>query len=225
MTSSPRYTQEVTIPYFKPCFADDTKLPEDEKHWEVYHKKAMKEAVDLDDVKEFQKRAKMYYRGGDVRYLTYPAYSASVEDIIMQLDNLMYYEHFTPSVLVIDYADIMRPSANTKEYRHQLDDIWKKLRALAQSRNILVCTASQGNRSSISGEVTSESIAEDMRKLAHVSLLCALNKNKEDRAKSQIRIKALVQRDGEASMDEAVVLQCLSMGRFHLDSKPGRQVE
>lgn len=225
MTSSPRYDQEMTIPYFKPCFAPDSTLPEDEKHWELYQKTETKQAVDLDSIKEFQDRAKVYYRGGDVRYLTLPAYSATVEDIISQLDNLNYYSNFSPSVLIIDYADILRPSANVKEYRHQLDDIWKKLRALAQARNMLVCTASQGNRGSLGGDVTSESIAEDMRKLAHVSLLVALNSNKEDKARGTLRMKSLVQRDGETAFDEAVVLQCLAMGRFHLDSKPSRQVE
>jgi hypothetical protein len=225
MTSSPRYDQEMAIPYFKPCFAPDSTLPEDEKHWELYQKTETKQAIDLDSIKEFQDRAKVYYRGGDVRYLTLPAYSATVEDIISQLDNLNYYSNFSPSVLIIDYADILRPSANVKEYRHQLDDIWKKLRALAQARNILVCTASQGNRGSLGGDVTSESIAEDMRKLAHVSLLVALNSNKEDKARGTLRMKSLVQRDGETAFDEAVVLQCLAMGRFHLDSKPSRQVE
>lgn len=225
MVSSPRYDRDIVFPYFKPCFAPDSKLPDNEKKWELYHKEEFRKAVDLNDIVEFQNNAQIFYRAGDMRYVTFPAYSATVEDIFATVDNLKYYENYSPDCICIDYADIVKPSSSSKEYRHQIDDIWKKFRAQAQARNILVITASQTNRQGLLNDVTLESIAEDMRKLAHVSLLVALNRGKEDRAKSIIRISSLLQRDEETIADEAVVLQCLGIGRFHLDSKVSRQVE
>jgi KaiC/GvpD/RAD55 family RecA-like ATPase len=226
MTSSPRHDCEILYPFFKPCFDPDSIKDGEEKKWEIYTRKEQRAGVDLKSIEQFQEERKLLYRGGDCHYVALPAYSATVEDLIAQLDNMKYYEGYDPSVMVVDYADILRASKEaSKEYRHQIDDIWKKLRALAQARNILIITASQANKSSITNEVTAETVTEDVRKLAHVSIMLAINRKREDKMRSVVRIRSLMQREEQESFDEAIVLQNLQIGRFHLDSKTSSEVD
>lgn len=227
MTSSPIVDKTVTIPFFKPCFdPEDKSIKEWDKTYELMERDVEKKGlkIDVENVKQVQEDMRLYYRGGDVKYLTYPAYSKTLSYIMAQVDNMIYYENWSPSVVIIDSADLLVPEARSSEIRHQLDDIWKRMRSWAQSRNICLWTVSQGNRASLKGSVVAENIAEDMRKLTHVSLMLGLSRGKEDKAKGIARISSLVQRDGHEVLDEVIITQCLDIGRFYLEGKPSKQV-
>ena len=227
MTSSPIVDKTVTIPFFKPCFdPEDKSIKEWDKTYELMEREVEKKGlkIDIENVKQVQDDMRLFYRGGDVKYITYPAYSKTLSYIMAQVDNMIYYENWSPSVVIIDSADLLVPEARSSEIRHQLDDIWKRMRSWAQSRNICIWTVSQGNRASLKGSVTAENIAEDMRKLTHVSLMLGLSRGKEDKAKGIARISSLVQRDGHEVLDEVIVTQCLDIGRFYLEGKPSKQV-
>lgn len=209
----------ISMPYFEEIgensFRVDTKME---------HKKG----IDLSTISSKQRSLKTMFNGGDIRFITTPRFSASIEDVIYHLDNLMYYENYIPDVLIIDYADILKPSTTVMkdEYRQRLNDIWMKLAALAQERNISVWTATQTNRSGLHGDIELESIAEEFRKIAHASMLIAINQNKAERDQNVLRLKALVKRDDAINNDdEVVVLQQLKIGRFYLDSKLSKYVE
>ena len=147
-----------------------------------------------------------------------PAKATTVKDIETVLDNLLYYNDYETDILIIDYADLM--GAKNNEYRHQLDDIWSNLKRLAQERNILVLTATQTNRAGLSGDdLTSDNVAEDMRKLAHVSKFIALNQTNLEKPKGIMRWKVLLDRDEQSRWDEACALTCLRIGKFVLDSR------
>lgn len=180
--------------------------------------------MDLSLVQSMQGKFTKQY--GDFRMYTFPAYSATVEDMVAALDSMAWYDGFVPDVVMVDYADIIRPSKGAgTEYRHQLDSIWKGLRALAQARNIHVMTASQTNRAGLKGDIELENIAEDMRKLTHVSLLLALNQTTEEKEVGIMRIKTLLNRDNSVHNDsEATILQSLALGRFYIDSRLTRDV-
>jgi hypothetical protein len=186
----------------------------------IGYKEITKDPTPVVQITDFQKRLKLKFRGGDCRLFAIPGYVSTVDDIISHLDNLHYYEDFDPDVVIVDYADILKASATSgKEYRHQLNDIWLKLRWLARSRNIHVITASQSNKNGLGKDLAIEDVAEDMRKLAHVSSLMALNQTKKEKEGSIIRIADLLQRDEASCFEQVVVLQCLPLGRFCLDSK------
>jgi len=141
------------------------------------------------------------------------------------LDNLEYYDNFVPDVVVIDYADLM-VSTVSKEYRHQLDDIWATLRRIATERDIAVLTATQSNRSGARQDVEESSVAEDLRKLAHVTRMVGLNRNEFDRKHGIIRLRVLADREGDAKeYTDLLVLCCLDLCRFHMDSMLLEDVE
>jgi len=215
MVGAPREDQKVLIPYFE--------RGEGERVFSIQMKEEFRKAINVGEIAERQKAFRFQFRSGNTRIAYFPAYSATMDDIVAYLDSLEYYERFIPDIVVIDYADIIAPSRNG-EYRHQIDDIWKRLRRLAQERNILVVTASQSDRSTARHDAREENVAEDIRKLAHVSKMIALNQTREEYELGVMRVNKLKERDGRRSFRTVVTLQCLDIGRICLDSKLNNEV-
>jgi hypothetical protein len=90
---------------------------------------------------------------------------------------------------------------------------------MAQERNALVVTASQASRAAFSNDAEVKDIAEDIRKVAHVSKLISLNQTKEERDVGVVRVHQLIERDDRLGSVPVVVLQCLDIGQVCLDSK------
>lgn len=221
LTGSPKHDTTVTIPYYaaekEPNEPDPPKDDEVAK-WRVEHRDAKKKAVPLNNVEATQADMRKLHRGGDCRFVPMPSKATTVRDIETVIDNLRYYNNYNADVVIIDYADLM--GAKASDYRHQLDEIWSNLRRVAQERDILILTATQTNRGGLSGEdLTLENTAEDIRKLAHVSKLIALNQTTEQKKLQIMRWKVLIDRDEQFHFDEAHTVQCLNIGRFVLDSR------
>jgi len=210
LLGQPRERMKISMPFFE---------KENDKFL-FKEKKITKDKMNVSDVKTKQKNFKSQLRAGDLKIVPVPAYSTTVDEFEAHLDNMEHYDNYIPDVVVIDYADIVSPPKEIRgDYRHQIDGIWKKLRGLAQERNILVVSASQADRGSLKKDANEWNIAEDIRKLAHVSKLMVLNQSKEEYEKNIMRIRQLKERDGRKDTRQAVVLQCLDIGRPYLDSK------
>lgn len=198
---------ELTIPYFV----------EDGSKWIIENKTTLKKASSILEIEKKQKSLKRMFRGGSFKVFAEPAYSLTVESLETKLDDLVH-DGFIPDVIIIDYADIMMPSDRGAELRNQLDGIWKRLRAMAQKRKAVVFTASQTNRGAISREVEAEDIAEDIRKLAHVTSMVSISKTKYCKENSLAIFSQLAVREGEPEMRKVIATQCLALGRPVLDS-------
>jgi hypothetical protein len=194
---------------------------DDDKLFDVRIVKEEKEGVHVDSIESQQSKIRMYVKSGNIHILPFPAYATSLKDIEMELDNLSYFDNYNADVIVVDYADIVRPDGRAEryDYRHQLDYIWKTLRGMAQKRNALIVTASQASKAAFSRDITEEMVPEDIRKLAHVSKMIAINQNKIDRERQAVRIEQLAEREGGRNFKQAYVLQCLDIGNPHIASK------
>jgi replicative DNA helicase len=155
------------------------------------------------------------------RLISYPSFSANVPKIKWHLADLEESFGFVPDVICIDYADILAPEDTRQVGRERLDETWKMLKNLADTKHCLVATASQSNRGSFSKRsVTQVDIAEDIRKVAHVNYMISLNQTPEEKNESVIRVGLIAERDG--MFDEykhALVLQQLTLGQVCLDSE------
>jgi hypothetical protein len=164
----------------------------------------------------------MQYRGGNLKMLNYPRFTATVDDLMADLDELEGSFGFTPDIIIVDYADILLESG--KDERERLDRIWKKMAGMAGKRKVLVITASQGTRKSLmSKSIQTDQVAEDIRKLAHIDLGIGLNqlvkKEDEDERKAMImRLSVMVKRHGETPSEECFVLQNLGLGQPAMDT-------
>lgn len=206
--------REVEIPYFT-------------RNNEIDYIYKKKKGLNLFKVKRKAQALQIMIKTGRLKIKCYPAYSANVGDIKTLLDNYEYYEDFIPDVMVVDYADILAPEIGaSRDYRHIIDGTWKGLRGVAQTRNNLVVTGSQTNKSTFSKDTEQDDIAEDSRKLAHVSSMMALNQSIEDKRKGVMRIRMLAERFSQFQVDtEVVVLQQLALGKPFLDSRWKKLVE
>lgn len=207
-TLSGQVTEDMTL--------EIPQFVENGNKFELDFKTVKKKASSILDVEKKQKSLKRIFRGGEFLVFAEPAYSLTVEKLETKLDDLEI-EGFVPDVIIIDYADIMMPSEKG-EYRQQLDSIWKRLRALAQKRKAVVFTASQTNRGGLSGPVELENIAEDIRKVAHVTSMVSISRNKYCKENSIAIYSQLAVRDGEPITKRVVATQCLALGRPVLDS-------
>jgi hypothetical protein len=98
---------------------------------------------------------------------------------------------------------------------------WKTLKNLADSYNALVVTASQSNRASFDKKnVTQTDIADDIRKVAHVDGMIALNQMEEEKRRGIMRVSYIAGRDHSFDQRRScVVLQQLDLGQTLLDSE------
>jgi replicative DNA helicase len=159
--------------------------------------------------------------GDNFRFKSYPAFSANLLQIRSDIDDLEHNEGFVPSVIIIDYADILSPEDVRVTGRERLDETWKTLKNLSDSRHCLVVTASQTNRGSFDKKnVTQTDIAEDIRKIAHMDAGISLNQLPNEKRRGVMRVALIAGRDIDFNqLKTCMVLQNLELGQVLLDSE------
>ena len=207
--AQPKRPQEVIIPYF------------DENGF-VATREVPKEGIKAKTIlKKAEAMTTFLQTGGGFRLLCRPSNTMSVSDLRMELHNLAYYDDFVPDIIVGDYADIFAPEkGGSKEYRHGIDETWKSMRALAQELNCLFITASQSTREGFNKDIDEKGVAEDIRKLAHVTHAMVLNQDKEQKKNQIMRAGMLVSRNEEFhTANEVACLYNYAIGKPFLSSR------
>jgi len=178
-----------------------------------------RKALEDSDVRKMQKKLLKRSYGATFKMYDLSDSGGNVEAINTILDNEEYHTGFVPDVVIVDYADILRPERNApKVYRDQLNQTWLSLKWMAQQRNCVVVTASQLGRAGLSRDAGVADISDDIRKFAHASLWISLNKTKEEHVAGIIRIHADGRYENHASNDELICTRCLEVGRPFLQS-------
>jgi replicative DNA helicase len=118
----------------------------------------------------------------------YPTGSATVMMIRNHLEKLSL-KGFDPSLIVIDYADIMRSSRKYDSLRHELKLIYEELRNLAMDMNIPVWTASQANRDSANSDIVGlENMSEAYGKAMVADVVISLSRKPAEKSSGLGRI-------------------------------------
>ena len=126
----------------------------------------------------------------------YPTKSASTETIRNHLERLRK-RNIEPDMIIVDYADLLRPVRTSKEKRHDLESTYEELRAIAQIYKCPVWTASQTNRSGLNAEViTMEAISEAFNKCFVADFICSLSRTVQDKQANKGRIFVAKNRNG-----------------------------
>ena len=126
----------------------------------------------------------------------YPTKSASVQTIKNHIEKLKKRGIY-PDIILCDYADLLRPVRNSSEKRHELEEIYEGMRALAQIYDIPVWTASQTNRSGLNAEViTMESISEAFNKCFVADFIFSLSRTVQDKQSNKGRMFVAKNRNG-----------------------------
>jgi len=156
-----------------------------------------------------------------VRLFTYSSNTLTASEIDRQLDMAEDCDDWVPTVLVIDYPDIMASELNTTEKRHSENDKWINIRRIGQTRSLCTIVVSQSNMGGYGADsLVEQNVNEDRRKLDHVTWLGAINQTDEEKRKKIARIGPIVQRKGKYDTEyQVMVLQALEMGNPCVDSQ------
>ena len=128
---------------------------------------------------------------------SYATRSASVSKIRSHL-SLLAARGFRPDLILVDYADIMKPERRLGEMRHEQAGIYEDLRQLAGEFNAAVWTGSQASRGALEKEIiTIDDFAEAFEKAAIVDAAIAFCQTNDERIERRCRLFGAALRNQE----------------------------
>jgi replicative DNA helicase len=126
----------------------------------------------------------------------YPTKSATTNTIKAHLSRLVK-RGINPGMIIVDYADLLKPVTVRKEKRNELESIYEELRGISTEFQCPVWTASQTNRSGLNAEVvTMEQISEAFNKCFVSDLIITLSRTAEDKQNNTGKIFVAKNRNG-----------------------------
>jgi replicative DNA helicase len=126
----------------------------------------------------------------------YPTGSASVMTIRNHIEKLLL-KSFIPSLIIIDYADIMRSSRKFDSLRHELKLIYEELRNMSMELNVPVWTASQANRDAANSSVVGlENMSEAYSKAMVADVVLSISRKPMEKATGEGRLFVAKNRAG-----------------------------
>jgi len=130
----------------------------------------------------------------------YPTKSASTHTLKTHLERLRMKD-IAIDMIIVDYADLLRPVIAQREKRNELESIYEELRGLAQEYKCPIWTASQTNRSGLNAEViTMESISEAFNKCFVSDFIFSISRTIEDKQTNTGRVFVAKNRNGPDGM-------------------------
>ena len=191
--------------------------------------------VEINSVPEHAEEVEQVARAkvkGRIFIKEFPTKSASVQTVRSYIQRLQAIHNFTPDILVLDYADLLRGAKGYADKRFELEGDYEDLRALAQEFNMAVLTADQTNRSGLDMEVvTIGQIGESYAKATVCDLIMTVSRTMEDKQNNTGRLfvaKSRLGRDGMIMpfiMNPATVKVRLLDENVSLDDILAREVE
>ena len=201
-----------------------------EKHRQEYRATTWYEALDVAKFEPVYVSRKMKpflkTHGHLIRLKTYPRFTANVSDITYDL-NLMEQDGFIPDIIIIDYADILKPEDDVMDGVQKEDRTWIALAQLASERNCLVLAPTQANKAALEATLLKEShTARWIGKLAHIDAMLAISQTEEEKRMGRTRISTMLHRHREFDSSHTItLLQKIAHGQVHLDSDFIREIE
>lgn len=126
----------------------------------------------------------------------YPTKSASTQTLKTHLEKLKK-RGIEVDMIIVDYADLLKPVSITREKRHDLENIYEELRGMAQEYECPLWTASQTNRSGLNAEVvTMEAISEAFNKCFVADFICSVSRTAQDKVNNTGRMFVAKNRNG-----------------------------
>lgn len=136
---------------------------------------------------------------GRLKIKYFPLKTISAQGIKLTVDRIQMLEGITIDMLVVDYADILRPftpDKNANSYT-EAGSVYEELRAVAGELQIPVWSASQSNRGGHEAEVLgAENVADSYRKIMTGDFIISLSRKAEDKQEGIGRIHIMKNRFG-----------------------------
>lgn len=141
-------------------------------------------------------------KGGRLFIKEFPTGAASVHTFKSHLASLEREHGFIPDVIMVDYADIMKPIGSHQEKRHALTSVYEGLRGFSMELGIPIWTASQSSRDSINEtSFDLRSISESLGKAQTADLIIGIARDgtmKKERRANMMILKNRLGDDGQS---------------------------
>jgi RecA/RadA recombinase len=126
----------------------------------------------------------------------YPTKSATTHTIKTHLEKLKM-RNINVDMIIVDYADLLRPVRSQREKRNELETIYEELRGIASEMECPIWTASQTNRSGLNAEViTMEAISEAFNKCFVSDFIFTVSRTVDDKVANGGRVFVAKNRNG-----------------------------
>ena len=126
----------------------------------------------------------------------YPTKSATTHTIKTHLEKLKM-RNINVDMIIVDYADLLRPVRMQREKRNELETIYEELRGIASEMECPIWTASQTNRSGLNAEViTMEAISEAFNKCFVSDFIFTVSRTVDDKVVNGGRVFVAKNRNG-----------------------------
>ena len=120
-------------------------------------------------------------------------------DVDRLLDTLDVRENFVPSVVIIDYVDLMRQEDGRRNDKDHdgMRRLWENLRNISKRRDILVITVTQSNRAGFGEEsMTLQNLGRTKTGADNCTAFYAINQTFDEHRAGLFRLSCLVARAG-----------------------------
>ena len=155
--------------------------------------------IPSNDVQDNKETVLERYKDDDLGRLIikeYPTGSASIVTIRNHIEKLAL-KGFTPGLILVDYADIMRSTRKYDSLRHELKLIYEELRNLSMELNVPVWTASQANRDSANSDVVGlENMSEAYGKAMVADVVLSMSRKAVEKSTGAARLFVAKNRAG-----------------------------
>jgi len=158
---------------------------------------------------------------GRFKFKAYPRYTASIEDIKTDLGILEVTEGWVPDIIIVDYADILKPEPGSPtEGTEKEDRSWIALAQLAGEKKALVISPTQVTKEGLDAHhLGTKHNARWIGKLGHIDAMITINQTESEKRCGVMRIGVMEHRHAEFyETDSCIVLQNLKTAQVHLDS-------
>jgi replicative DNA helicase len=129
----------------------------------------------------------------------FPLKTVSAQGLKMHFERLMMLEGIKPDLIVVDYADLIRPiekEKNSNSYS-EAGNVYEELRMIAGELGVPVWTASQTNRGGATEHVVeAHNIADSYRKIMTADFVMSISRNKDDKVNNVARAHVIKNRFG-----------------------------
>lgn len=138
---------------------------------------------------------------GEVIIKYYPTKTASSRTIEAHVNKLVLMGK-RPDIILIDYADLMKPSGKVADKKYEeLGNLYEELRGISGELGIPIWTASQANRDSIEKEIIqANSIADSYQKVMTADFVMSVSRRAKDKVSDTARVHIVKNRFGPDGM-------------------------
>lgn len=155
-------------------------------------------------------------RLGTILIKEFASGSLTLSQLDTYLDYLEVSQKFIPTLVIIDYPDLMKQDSNN--LRITTGQTFVGLRGMAQQRNFALVTPTQGGRSSIGAKrVRSKDVSEDISKVMTADNTLTYSQTEAEKRLGLARLFANHLRNAEGGQ-EIVISQAYAVGQYVLDS-------